>query len=510
MAEQRQNIYIGAPGFKGLNTQDSPVTQDPAFASIAENAVIDKFGRIAARKGLKKLTSSATPLGSSIGIETIFEYIDESGDKVVLSAGNNKVFTGTSTLTDVTPSGYTPTANNWKIVNFNNHVYFFQRDHESLLGTDESGSFVLQAFSSHAHATGTAPQANEACAAFGRLWVADVTDNKHTLFFSDLLSGHAWSGGSSGSLDLTTVFPEGFDEIVAVREFNNFLVIFCKRSILLYSGASSPSSMTLSDVITGIGCIARDSVQAIGTDLIFLSDSGLRSLGRVIQEKSNPIGNVSRNVRDTMMLAVNNETNNIKSVYSPEESFYLLFLPTSLEVYVFDMRGTLEDGSYRATIWAGITVLSGARLADGTLYLGNAKGINEYDEFLDDTDTYVMKYFTNPMSFGDPSRIKMLKEISFTVIGGSGSQVVGNWAYDYTEGYSKQAFTVATSLIAEYGVSEYNVSTSEYSATIVIDVARVKATGSGKVATIGIEATINGGALSIQELNTEAILGRLI
>ena len=485
MAEQRQNIYIGAPGFKGLNTQDSPVTQDPAFASIAENAVIDKFGRIAARKGLKKITDSATPLGSSDGIETIFEYVDESGDKVVFSAGNNKVFTGTTTLTDVTPSGYTPTANNWKIVNFNNHAYFFQRGHEPLI-------------------------CNEACAAFDRLWVADVTGNKHTLFFSDSLNGHAWTGGSSGSLDLTTVFPEGFDEIVAIREFNNFLVIFCKRSILIYSGAASPSSMTLSDVITGIGCIARDSVQAIGTDLIFLSDSGLRSLGRTIQEKSNPIGNVSKNVRDTMMISVDAETKNIKSVYSPEESFYLLFLPTSLEVFVFDMRGTLEDGSYRATTWVGVTVLSGARLTDGTIYLGSAKGINEYDGFLDDTDTYVMKYFTNPMSFGDPSRIKMLKEISFTVIGGSGSQVVGNWGYDYTEGYSKQAFTVATSLIAEYGVSEYNVSTSEYSATIVIDVARVKATGSGKVATIGIEATINGGALSIQELNTEAILGRLI
>tara|TARA_E500000318_G_scaffold42543_1_gene40669 strand:+ start:1928 stop:3448 length:1521 start_codon:yes stop_codon:yes gene_type:complete len=506
MAEQRQNIYIGAPGFKGLNTQDSPVTQDPAFASIAENAVIDKYGRIAARKGLKKLTSSATPLGSSIGIETIFEYVKRDGTKIVFSAGNNKIFTGTSTLSEVTlPGGYSISANNWKIVSFNNDIYFFQRGHAALVSV--AGSTTLVAVTDGGTA---APAGNEVLAAFGRLFVADVTDNSYTLSFSDLLDGDDFHGGSSGSLDLTTVFPEGFDEIVALREFNNFLVIFCKRSILLYSGASSPASMTLSDVITGIGCIARDSVQAIGTDLIFLSDSGLRSLGRVIQEKSNPIGNVSKNVRDTMMLAVNNETKNIKSVYSPEESFYLLFLPTSLEVYVFDMRGTLEDGSYRATTWAGITVLSGARLADGTLYLGSAKGINEYDEFLDDTDTYVMKYFTNPMSFGDPSRIKMLKEISFTVIGGSGSQVVGNWAYDYTEGYDKQAFTVATSSIAEYGVSEYNVSTSEYSATIVIDVARVKATGSGKVATIGIEAIINGGALSIQELNTEAILGRLI
>ena len=35
MAQQRQNIYIGAPGFRGLNTQDAPVGQDASFASIA-------------------------------------------------------------------------------------------------------------------------------------------------------------------------------------------------------------------------------------------------------------------------------------------------------------------------------------------------------------------------------------------------------------------------------------------------------------------------------------------
>ena len=506
MAQQRQNIYIAAPGFKGLNTQDSPVTQDPAFASVAENAVIDKFGRIAARKGIKKITSSATPLGSSSGIEAVFEFCARNGTKTVFSAGNNKIFTGTSTLSEVTlPGGYSITANNWKIVSFNNDVYFFQSGHAALMSV--AGSTTLTAVTQGGHA---APEANEALAAFGRVWAADVTGNKHTVYWSDLLNGHAWTGGSTGSLDLTTVFPEGFDEIVALREFNNFLVIFCKRSILLYSGASSPASMTLSDVITGIGCIARDSVQAIGTDLIFLSDSGLRSLGRVIQEKSNPIGNVSKNVRDTLMASVTSETGIIKSVYSPEESFYLLLLPTSSEVYVFDMRGTLEDGSYRATTWKDVSLLCGTRTADGLLYLGSSKGINQYDGFLDDTATYTIKYFTNPMSFGDPSKIKMLKEISFTVIGGSESQVIGNWAYDYKEDYSTQSFTIAKSNQAEYGISEYNVATSQYGVSNVIDIASIKATGSGKVATIGIEATIDGGSLSIQELNTEALLGRLI
>ena len=512
MAEQRQNIYIGAPGFRGLNTQDSPVSQDASFASIAENAVMDSFGRIGARKGINLLTTSSTPLGSSVGIEQIVDIRDNSGDNRVLSVGNNKIFLGTTTLTDITPAGYTISANDWKIVNFNNHVYFFQRDHEPLVGTDESGSFVLEAFSDHAHSSGTAPQANEVLAAFGRLWVADVTGNRNTLYWSDLLQGTQWAGGTSGSLDLTTVWPNGFDEIVSLAEFNDFLVILGRRSIIFYSGASSPSSMAVNDSIANLGCIARDSVQSTGDDLFFLSQTGVVSLGRLIQEKSNPIGRISKNVRDQLVLDENTEQGNIRSVYSVENAFYLLILPTTVrKIYCFDIRGKLEDGSHRVTTWPFTGILCAARdEVTGAVYFGVEDGIAEYDGFTDNGESYTMKYFTQPLSFGDPSRIKMLKEISFTVIGGSGSQVVGNWGYDYTEGYSKQAFTVATSLIAEYGVSEYNVSTSEYSATIVIDVAKLKATGSGKVATIGIEATINGGALSIQELNTEAILGRLI
>jgi len=506
MAQERQNIYIAAPGFKGLNTADSPIIQDPAFASIAENTVIDKFGRIAARKGLKKLTSSATPLGSSLGTETIFEFVARDGVKTVFSTGNNKIFTGTSALAEVTlPGGYTITDNNWKIITFNNQAYFFQRSHASLESAAGSTTLVETSDSGNA-----APAANEALAAFGRVWAGDVAGNKYTLYWSDLLDGSNWHSGTSGSLDLTTVWPEGYDEIVALAEFNDFLVIFGKRSILVYSGANSPATMALSDVITNIGCIERDSVQSTGTDLIFLSSTGVRSLGRVIQEKSNPIGDVSKNVKDTLMESVTAEALNIKSVYSPEESFYLLFLPTSTEVYVFDTRGTLEDGSYRATEWVGNKILCGERASDGTLYLGNAKGINEYSGYVDDTSSYTMKYFTNPLAFGQPSKLKMLKELSFTVIGGSGATVVGNWGYDYTQAYTKQAATIATSLIAEYGVSEYNVSTSEYSASIIIDVAKIKATGSGTVATIGVEATIDGNALSLQELNTEAIIGRLV
>jgi hypothetical protein len=207
MAQELKSINLVAPGFKGINTEDSPLAQDPSFAEIADNAVIDKRGRVAARKGLSVLTTDKTVLGSA-SIQSIKEFKDDAGNSVVFSVGNNKIMTGTTTLVDATPSGYSITANNWKIVNFNDHVYFFQRGFEPLVYDNTSA--VVQAMSNHTHATGVASTmyGNEVLAAYGRLWTADFSTDKSTIYWSDLLIGHAWSGGSSGSIDITTVWPD--------------------------------------------------------------------------------------------------------------------------------------------------------------------------------------------------------------------------------------------------------------------------------------------------------------
>ena len=510
MAQQLQNITVAAPGFAGLNTQDSPIGVDPSFAAVADNCVIDKLGRIGARKGWEAVSSNGSSvLGSSRGIETMYEFIDNSGDKVVLSAGNNKVFKGTSTLTDITPSSYTPSANNWKVVTLNNHVYMFQRGHEPLIGTDESGSFVLEKMSAHSHSTGTAPQGNEVLAAYGKLFVADVIGNKHTVYWSDTLNGHAWTGGATGSLDVTLVWPTGFDEITALAAHNGFLIIFGKKSILVYSGASSPASMTLTDTIEGVGCIARDSVQHTGTDILFLSETGVRSFGRTIQEKSMPMRDISKNVRTDLLNLIPLQTNPIKSLYSSEEAFYLLTLPDSNTVYCFDMRTALPDGSQRATTWSGMYPLSFAVLEGGTIYIGISSGIVQYKGYMDGAVKYEMRYFSNPMDFGNTSNLKFLKKFNMTIIGGQNTPTTLNWGYDYTESYTKQAFTFGSSNIGEYGVSEYNT-TAEYTSSILINTPKVNTSGSGEVVTIGIEAEVNGAAFSIQKIDIHALLGRLI
>mgnify|MGYP003632698744 FL=1 len=511
MAQQLQNITIAAPGFMGLNTQESPIGGDPSFASVADNCVIDKLGRIGARKGWDAVsTNGAAVLGSSRGIETVFEFVDQSGDKIIISAGNNKIFKGTTTLVDITPASYTPTANNWKCTTFNNHLYMVQLGHEPLIGTDESGSFVLEAITDHSHATGTMPLANESLAAFGKLWVADIYGNRHTVYWSDTLNGHAWTGGATGNLNLTTVWPTGHDEVVALAAHNNFLVIFGKKSILVYSGASSPATMTLTDTVEGVGCIARDSVQHTGTDILFLSDSGVRSFGRTIQEKSMPMRDISKNVRTDLTSLVPLQTNAIKSLYSANEAFYLLTLPDSDTTYCFDMKSPMQDGSQRATTWSGLSPLALTTLEDGSIYFGLSSGIVKYSGYLDGAASYQMRYFSNPMDFGNVSNLKFLKKFNITIIGGQNTDSTLNWGYDYSSNFTKQVFTLLGSVnAAEYGVSEYNT-TAEYTASAIINTPRVNTSGSGEVVTIGIETQINDTSFSIQKIDIHALLGRLI
>ena len=487
----------------------------PNFASVADNCVIDKRGRIGAREGYSNVTTNGSSvLGSSRGIETVFEYTSFAGATTVFSAGNNKIFTGTTTLTEVTlPGGYNITANNWKITSFNNDVYFFQSGHAPLRSA--AGSTTLTEVSG-------APQANEVLSAFGRLWAADVVGDKHTVHVTSLLNGTQWSGGSSFSIDITQFWPEGYDEIVALTEHNGLFIIFGKHSMLIYDGAqggagsastgdpaSADATIFLKDTVEGVGCIERDSVQATGNDILFLSNRGVMSLGRLIQEKSLPLRDVSKNVRTDLMELVKFESLPIKSIYSPDHAFYLLTLPSSNTVYCFDVRAPLEDGSFRATTWSAFIPLSFGNIAGNGFYAGLSTGLVKYGGYLDNTSTYNMSYFSQPLDFGQPSLVKFLKKFNINVIGGALSTAVLNWGYDYTENYAKQSFTFAEAATAQFNVSEFNT-TAEFAGGVSVNTPKVNTTGSGNVVTIGVTSTINNNPLSIQKIDILAKIGRLL
>ena len=507
MAEQLQSINLVAPAFKGVNTEDSPLAQDPSFAEIADNAVIDKRGRIAARKGHTVVTTNKTVLGTD-SLYSIKEYRDDAGNTKIFSVGNNKIMSGTTTLADETPGSYTITANDWKIVNFNDHMFFFQRGYEPLIYSNHVGS--VEALSSHPHATGVASTmyGHEVLAAYGRLWTADFSTNKSTIYWSDLLDGAAWSGGSSGNIDVSKVWPDGYDEIVALAAHNGLLIIFGKHSIIVYDGATSPASMTLSDTVAGIGCVNRDTVQYTGTDVLFLSHTGLKSFGRTIQEKSMPISSLSGNITKDIIAALQNETQFFRSVYSPEEGFYLLTFTGQDVTYCFDVRGTLENGSYRVTRWPSTKFTSYTRLEDGTLHVGTTNGISTYTGYSDNGSGYRFKYYSPSLTFGDSARIKILKKLKPTLVGANNSVVFMKWAYDFDTTYATTEFTVGTQITGFYGESEYT--TVEFTGGQLTNQRSLNTTGYGTSVQVGLESEIDGSPLSLQEINVMALIGKLL
>ena len=505
MAQPLRSIDLVAPAFKGVNSEDSPIAQDTSFAEIADNAIIDRQGRLASRKGNNVLTTNKTALGTD-HIHNIHEFYDSAGNETIFSTGNNKILSGTTTLTDVTPGSYTITANDWKIVNFNDKAYFFQRGYDPLVHDNSNG---LRTFTvANGGATNATFKANEVLAAFGRLFIAGNASNDTIIYWSDLLDGNAFTGGSSGNIDVAKAWPDGADKIVALAAHNDFLVVFGEHSIIVYGGADSPASMAISDTVSGVGCIDRKTVVSIGTDLLFLSDDGLRSLGRTIQEKSLPISDLSRNVKQELIGFLAAKTSPASTVYSPENYFYLLCLPDSNLVYCFDLRGRLENGSFRVTKWPSVKFKSFARDRDGTIYIGTTDGIGKYDGFDDNNVSYIFRYSSPGLTFGDPSKIKILKKIRPTIIGGNDADIILSWTYDFSVQANTSRFRVGTSTPGFYGVSEYT--TVDFTLGDLISRKSLNCTGNGSVITVGLQTEVNGNAISLQEMNVLALIGKTL
>lgn len=547
MASPLKTTSIAAPGFYGLNTQESSVTLSSGFALRAQNCIIDKYGRIGARKGWTPVNAVNADLGSN-PIEFIFEAITSGGSEV-LSAGNNKLFVGTTTLTqklvrNADNSGnatYTITSNNWQgaalsygdVTDFQPHVYLAQADHPMLVWHElpvsgggfndhDSGTFGFQRVGDDArlppnHTTSTFTP-NWVLSAYGRIWCGGIPGDTQTVYFSDLLAGTDFKNGSAGYLNLQEVFPNG-DPVVGAAAHNGFIIFFGKKNIAIYANPLDTAGLVLQEVIYNVGCIARDSIQNIATDVLFLSDGGLRSLQRVILEKSLPMRDISKNIRDDFIANIASEVDltKIKSIYYEKEAFYLISLPTTKLVYCFDTRSNLQDGAARVTIWDSLEPKAFCVTSAKELLLGKVGYIGKYSGYLDDTSVYRMQYFTNYFDFDAPTTLKILKKIGFVLIGGSNQAVILKWGFDYQENYQSGNYIIESGSIYEYnnttsdtipGSTEYNI--AEYSSGVLIDQFVINTSGSGNIIQLGLETDINGSPLSIQKIDCYIKQGKIV
>jgi len=127
-----ESVSLLAPGFLGLNTQDSQVGLSSGYATQADNIVIDRGGRMTSRKGHKLLNSeeAVIPTLGKNYIESIWRHDLIDGRSFYLANGNNRMFKGVeapsittggttrnflSELDDITPSGVSIDGSRWQM-----------------------------------------------------------------------------------------------------------------------------------------------------------------------------------------------------------------------------------------------------------------------------------------------------------------------------------------------------------------------------------------------------------
>jgi hypothetical protein len=196
-------------------------------------------------------------------------------------------------------------------------------------------------------------------------------------------------------------------------------------------------------------------------------------------------------------------------VYSPEEGFYLLTFTGQAVTYCFDVRGTLENGSYRVTRWPSTKFTSFTRLDNGTLYIGTNNGISTYTGYSDNGNGYRFKYYSPSLTFGDSSRVKILKKLKPTLVGANNATVFLKWAYDFKTTYATAEFTVGNQITGFYGESEYT--TVEFTAGQLTNARSLNTTGYGTSVQVGLDVLGElGSYLAQPEVLLPGVVGGLL
>lgn len=565
MAQQQQNISITAPGFQGINTEDSPIQQDPSYCLVAENAVLDRYGRIGSRKAFAEFTTAvnvtyAVAPGAVTaevvthrlghGIIGTISYVLATVSIFQFDAANVllqedyricRLVTGagpTYTLDEI-PSqpvlASDATLKDAKILSFKDEIFIFSQGNDVVV-FDGTVLTLLSADAGYLPPqddTGTLAallDGNVATAAYGRLWVSGVNSDFNTIYYSDLLVPTQWYDGKAaptdpantgGIIDVSEYWPNGSDRIVGLVAHNSALYVFGRNSIIIYDNAASgdpagADGIVLADTVSNLGLVSRDAVTNIGSDILFVDDSGVRSLGRTIQEKSVPIGDLTYNVRRdvTEQIANTNDKKKISLTYWPDEDMTLLLFTEANYGYALEMRSPSTTGGNKITQFTGCyferaLYYEQQGVARVVMASNNGAGLLEYGGSVDQTGAeYVFKYESALLTFGQPSNLKFLKQIDYTVVStGADTTAFAGWGYTGRLDYTK-LLSINGQVAGLYGISEYAI--AEFNAALTrIKRYRVNTKGSGESVVIGLRASILGNTFSLQEINVQTLLGRI-
>ena len=561
-AKPLQPLVLDSIGIYGLNRQSSAASLEPQWLTTANNVMLDEKGRVSTRKGIKQITNNITTsaTANTLIVKSLGEYRSITGTTTIFAGAGANIYKMNTANTPYTldvqsfAGGTTKTDGNWQFTNFNNQFYGAQEGNKPV---NYSGSawLDLEDVASYAAPAGvTTFTPSCLLGEYGRLFTGNIGENRDVVYYSDLLIGHKFAGGSAGAIDLKGVWAG--DEIVSLNSFMGKLVIFGKNNIVVYDNPwdvalTSNSTFRLNEVIEGVGCVARDSVQLIGDDIVFLSSSGVRSLSRTLVQDKMPLTDLSLAIKDEIRTnIITGNMSSVKAQYDLSTGSYILGFPGKNIVYVFDFKAQTPDGVPRITTWNFDNKKNPRSFlsTDTFLYCGlgalNYEGrIATYDGYYDvqkddvtaayanqtvcvaaghtwesgtskcyqDIDnTYQSDFKTVWLDFEQPGISKFLKRFLGIWSGGKNSNVTLNWYRDYNVTPTSANFSLDPTtggVSSLWGVGKY--AAAKYAPAFQPAEYKVSLSKAAKVVRLEIIQTVSGFKASLQNITIWAKQGKI-
>lgn len=397
-------IFDGDASFGGGQVSFyKPSTLQPSQASELVNVDINSTGRHVTRLGTSKLGTHP----DSSHVRGLFYYDWTSDYLMRVSNGVLRRWDGSNWAT---VSGFTPgTSFNVEMCQLQGNLYLTNGANVYYWNGSGAAAVVADA---------DAPACRFLVTHAGRVFALGLSAKDNIQWSSVLSASGASDWDPASTFSVGGGDSEGVTGAVSWQDYR--LLVFKRNSIYAVNADPTviPSSSTWSvDTISRrIGCVSHRSIQQVGNDVFFLSDDGVRSLGRTLSDQQVGVSEpVSEPINDIIGRINWAFIETCSSAYY--RSRYILSVPvdsatTPNYVLVFNKLTNSWSGywtnwnatAFAVTSFGGVSKLVFGEGSGGTFeWLGwKAESVATAADYFDDGEGYPTTIVTRGYAFQDP------------------------------------------------------------------------------------------------------------
>jgi hypothetical protein len=155
-----------------------------------------------------------------------------------------------------------------------------------------------------------------------RLFAVGSGDTRNTLYASDILDPAVWDVSNS-----IVVNGDDGDQITAiVPYYKNRIIVFKKRRVFqvdIPNDSTTAADWVVSIISNNTGCVAAGTAVQVSSDILFLSDNGIRSLVRSVADDFSSVGvPISEVVKDVIQ-TINTDSIRISTAIYYDNRYFL-------------------------------------------------------------------------------------------------------------------------------------------------------------------------------------------